>query len=91
MPTIPVHLPSVMAPMFDPLQFAVEAQTLQEALDVIRAEHPQVALHLFDESGGFREHVLCIYNDTLTRWLDDFDIPVVPGDSITFMQAVSGG
>lgn len=35
--------------------------------------------------------LLCFHNDENTRWLDDLDRPVRPGDTITIIQAVSGG
>ena len=51
----------------------------------------QLAVHLFDEGGGFRTHVLCFHNDTNTRWLESLDVLLQDGDRITFLQAVSGG
>ncbi len=95
MPRIEVQLPSVLSPVVrgrgGSLRFAVEAATFAQALDAIRREHPHVALHLFDESGGFRPHVLCFLNGTNSRWLDSGDAPLKAGDTLRIIQAVSGG
>jgi len=69
----------------------VEAQTIAGALDALVRAHPSLRVHLFDESGRFRQHVLCFHNRTNTRWLDRLDVPVAPGDTLTLLQAVSGG
>ena len=48
-------------------------------------------MHLFDETGGFRQHVLCFHNETNLRWLESDEVPVADGDRLTVLQAVSGG
>lgn len=68
---------------------------------------PRLRPHLFNEAGELRRHVLCFHNGRNTRWLgcafreenavsrgdraDGWDTPVAEGDTILFMQAVSGG
>ena len=69
----------------------VEADTLRGALDALIAERGSIGVHLFDEAGAFREHVLCFLNGTNTRWMDDLDHSVADGDEVTILQAVSGG
>ena len=69
----------------------VDADDLKTALATLVERHPILRVHLFDESGGFREHVLCFHNDRNTRWLDDGPLRLAPGDRIMIMQAVSGG
>ena len=72
-------------------EIEVQADTLAGALKELSRAHPALELHLFDESGTFREHVLCFHNGTNTRWLTDLDRPLTDGDTLTFLQAVSGG
>ncbi|MCG8407240.1 MAG: MoaD/ThiS family protein [Phycisphaerales bacterium] len=92
MAIVEIQLPSVLAAVTDGnMQFSVEAQTLRDALDVIVRQHPRLALHFFNEEGVFRPHVLCFLNETNTRWLDDLEVPLNGGDTLRFMQAVSGG
>ena len=65
--------------------------TVADVLDDLTSRHPKLKTHLFDEKGHFREHVLCFLNETNTRWLEGLDHPVTDGDSLTILQAVSGG
>ena len=69
----------------------VNATTLQGCFDALFQAFPLLQRHLFAESGEQRPHVLFFYNDENTRWLDSLEIPVRPGDSLSILQAVSGG
>ncbi len=92
MPTIQIELPSLLAAVAEGTRrLNLEAATLAGAFSAIAGKHPRLGLHLFDESGGLRQHVLCFHNGTNTRWLDDLNVPVREGDTLMFMQAVSGG
>ncbi len=92
MATVAVQLPSLLSPVVGgKLRFTLEAATLREALAALIAREPRLGVHLFDETGAFREHVLCFLNDTNSRWLDSLDVPVSDGDTLTILQAVSGG
>ena len=72
-------------------RLALEAATLAAALDRLTELHPALKVHLFDESGGFRQHVLCFHNDANTRWTRDLSARLADGDTIRILQAVSGG
>jgi molybdopterin converting factor small subunit len=92
MPEIAVSLPTLLADILDGRKrIHVSGRTLAEALDDLKKQHPKLATHIFDETGNFREHVLCFINDTNTRWLKSMDQPLVDEDSLTIVQAVSGG
>ncbi len=93
MARVDVQLPSLITSVHDgPLRFALEAGSVAEAFETLRSEHPRLALHLFDEHGALRIHVLCFHNDRNTRWLDDpVNTPLADGDELLFMQAVTGG
>jgi adenylyltransferase/sulfurtransferase len=91
-PTVTIELPSVLSQLVaGAAHVSVEADTLAGALRALVARHPALGVQLFDESGGFRRHVLCFHNGTNTRWLEGGDAPVREGDTIRLMQAVSGG
>ena len=70
---------------------ALEAESLGGALTALTRRHPALEVHLFDDGGGLRQHVLCFHNDVNSRWLDSMDVPLAEGDRITILQAVSGG
>jgi adenylyltransferase/sulfurtransferase len=90
--SVTVELPSVLSQVVDGRQrVRVEAETLEGALRALVRGLPALAVQLFDETGGFRRHVLCFHNGTNTRWLESLDVKLADGDTIRLMQAVSGG
>jgi adenylyltransferase/sulfurtransferase len=92
MASVNVVLPSLLVDLTGCApRVPVDAATLDEALGKVLALHPVLAVHLFDEKGGFRQHVLCFHNDDNTRWRSDLAAPLADGDTIRILQAVSGG
>lgn len=95
MGTVRVVLPAVLTVALRREHVDVEAATLAEALALAYAACPGLEPAVCDESGGFREHVLCLLETaqgTLnSRWLPNLERALVPGERIVFMQAVSGG
>jgi len=92
MANVTIELPTLLHHVVDGRSaIDVQAQTLRGALDALIESEPALRVHLFDESGSIREHVLIFHNDTNSRWMDSLDAPVADGDRITVMQAVSGG
>lgn len=92
MPEIAVILPTLLADVVNgQKRVHVSAGTLVEAFMDLKKRHPKLAVHIFDETGNLREHVLCFLNDTNTRWLESMNQSLVEGDSLTIVQAVSGG
>lgn len=71
--------------------FTIEAATLAEALRALRETYPLLRMHLYDEAEQLRTHVLIFYNEESTRWLEQLDVPLQPGDRLEILQAVSGG
>jgi len=88
-------------------ELVVRGECLREVFADLIEREPRLRPHLFNEAGELRRHVLCFHNGTNTRWLagpsggersdsggprlDGWDTPVAEGDTILFMQAVSGG
>lgn len=72
-------------------RFPLEAGTLAEALRRLTESYPLLKVHLYNEQGDVREHVLLYYNDSNIAWLEDLDIPLRQGDKLRVLQAVSGG
>lgn len=106
-PTVTVLLPSLLEPVTGGVrELTVSGGSLREVFADLIEREPRLRPHLFNEAGGLRRHVLCFHNGTNTRWLagpspegadpppertDGWDTPVGEGDTILFMQAVSGG
>lgn len=91
MARVTLELPSLLRSVLAEGAISVEGNTLEEALDNAYAQLPGLRVHLCDESGHFRRHVLCFLNDVNTRWLDGDNPRLREGDCITILQAVSGG
>ncbi|HEY8549662.1 MAG TPA: MoaD/ThiS family protein [Vicinamibacterales bacterium] len=91
MARVTLELPSLLESVLARRELEIEGQTLQDALEDAYAQLPGLRVHLVDESGRFRQHVLCFVNGTSTRWLDGADPQLRDGDRITILQAVSGG
>ena len=95
MVAIRVMLPAVLTVVLKRKFLDVEADTLAGALDAAYAECPALRAVLCDESGAFREHVLCLLETSAgtqnTRWMPNLERPLIAGERIVIMQAVSGG
>ncbi len=92
MASVNVELPSLLSAIANgACTIPLEAESLGGVLHALVERHPQLAVHLFDETRNLRQHVLCFHNGTNSRWLESLDVPVADGDTITILQAVSGG
>ena len=90
--TVTVRLPTVLVQLLGgDRDVAVSGATLREAMDDLMQRRPDVALHLFNESGELRGNVLCFCNDVLTRSREDLSVPIRAGDTITILNSVAGG
>jgi sulfur-carrier protein len=89
---IEVNVPTILRDCLGgSTQVTIEAETLAEALERLCTTYPLLRIHLFDEAGQLRTHVLIFYNEESTRWLERMDIPLQPGDRLNILQAISGG
>ncbi|MBW2280371.1 MAG: MoaD/ThiS family protein [Deltaproteobacteria bacterium] len=87
---VTVRLPRILADLAGgEMRIGVDGDTLGAALDDLVRKRPALGLHLVDESGALRRHVLCFCNDEFTR--TRLDRPVHAGDTITILHSVSGG
>ncbi len=68
-------------------RFEVSAADVRGVLDEVIGRHPELAVHLFDESGAIREHVSVFHNERTAG----LRCVVAAGDHIVILQAVSGG
>jgi len=91
MSRVEVRVPSLLIPVTGTKSFTIEASTVQDAIDEAIQTYPGLKVHLFDEQSRLRPHVRIFWNETDTAWLDSLALPVGEGDTLTIMQAVSGG
>ena len=72
-------------------KFTIDALTLADALETIQRDFPLLRVHMWDDHGALRQHVLIFLNDEGIRWMPDLDVTLKSGDRIQIVQAVSGG
>jgi hypothetical protein len=65
--------------------------TIQDVLRDLAQRHPALALHLFDENGAVRRHVMCIHADRAIRPADFATWNVAQNDEIILTNALAGG
>jgi len=86
---VQVTIPSMLATLVSgDRRFVVEAADLAHVISAIFERHPELRVHLLDEEGALRPHVSLFHNEVAIRALTG---PVADGDSVTVLQAVSGG
>ena len=91
-PQVAVSLPSLLDPVTGGVrELTASGVTLREVFADLLEREPRLKPHLFNEAGELRRHVLCFHNGTNTRWMEGWDGAVADGDTVLFMQAVSGG
>lgn len=89
MAEVQVTIPSMLASaVHGDRKFSVEGEDLGAVVDALFDRHPELRVHLVDEQGALRPHVMFFHNDVGTRELHG---PVRDGDTLTVLQAVSGG
>lgn len=71
----------------DQLEYEVDGETVGEVIDRLLTDLPALRVHLFEQSGELRPHVLCFVDDEAVR-LEDRSIPA---RRLEFLHAVSGG
>ena len=91
MARVTVTLPRLLEPAVGPTRrVEFEAESVGEAIDLLMQRHPTLRVHLFDELGDLRQHVLCFLDGSQTR-LVDRSVSITERAEFTFLQAVSGG
>ena len=87
-----IRLPRVLADLTAcERSIPVHGTTVAEALEDLVRRHPALGLHLFDDGGALRRHVLCFRNEVAVQSRADLAQPLVAGDHLTLMNSVAGG
>jgi molybdopterin converting factor small subunit len=67
------------------------APSVRTALDELERRHPSLYRGICDDSGAVRRHINVFVNKEHMRDRDGLETPLVPGDEIFILPAVSGG
>jgi molybdopterin converting factor small subunit len=89
MSEVRVRIPTMLATLVrSPRDLQATGDTVGAVLDSLFAIHPELRVHVLDESGEVRSHV-AVFNDG--RTIAGLNEPVSDGGEVTVLQAVSGG
>lgn len=69
----------------------VDGRTVQEALDRLVADYPDLKPHLVAESGKIRSFINVFVNEDDIRQKGDMKAPVKNGDEISIVPSIAGG
>lgn len=72
-------------------ELVLSAASVRAALEHLERRHPSLYRSICDETGAVRRHVGLFVNLAHVRDREGLDTPLVPGDVITILPAVSGG
>jgi molybdopterin converting factor small subunit len=88
--TVGIRLPTMLAGLVGGGRHheVATGESVADVLAALTALYPELVVHLFDEAGALRPHVRCFKNES---GVFDLATPVEDGDTITVLQAVSGG
>ena len=90
--TVRVHIPPVLRGIAGGRrELESDGATLQELLVNLACAYPPLALHLFDENGGIRRHILCIHQERAVRPCDFASHPIRADDEVIVTNALAGG
>jgi molybdopterin synthase sulfur carrier subunit len=92
MSAVVVQLPRMLADLVScERRVAVRGDSVAQALEDLVRLHPEFRLHLFDDTGALRRHVLCFCNEVTTKTRAELDHPLSDGDRLTLVNSVAGG
>lgn len=87
-----VQLPRVLANLVScERRVPVEGATVGEALEDLVRRHPAFGLHVFDDTGALRRHVLCFCNEVSVQTRAELGRALEDGDKLTLVNSVAGG
>ena len=91
-PTITLHVPGPLrAYCAGAAELSISAHTVRAALEGLERSQAALYRNVCDETGTVRRHLNVFVNTDNVRDRDGVDTPLMPGDVITILPAVSGG
>ena len=90
--TITIHVPTMLRDYCaGASELAMSGASLRVVLEELERRHPALHRSICDETGAVRRHVNLFVNTHNMRDRNGLDTPLVPGDEVTILPAVSGG
>ena len=69
----------------------LSANNVRAALEDLERRYPTLHRGICDETGAVRRHIGVFVNSSHVRDREGLDTPLVPGDVVIILPAVSGG
>ena len=91
-PAIKVRVPTPLrACVAGAAELLLPATDLRAMLEQLQQRHPDLHRSICDETGAVRRHINLFVNSSHMRDRNGLDTPLVVGDEVMIMTAVSGG
>jgi molybdopterin synthase sulfur carrier subunit len=89
---VTLHVPGQLRPYCGgAAELPISAPTVRAALEDLERSQAALYRNVCDETGAVRRHLNVFVNANNVRDLAGIDTPLVPGDVLTILPAVSGG
>jgi molybdopterin converting factor small subunit len=90
--TITVHIPGPLRNCCaGAAELALPAGDVRGVLSELEHRHPALHRSICDETGAVRRHINVFVNTHHMRDRNGLDTPLIPGDEVIILPAVSGG
>ena len=90
--TITLHVPGPLRVHCDGApELSLSAPSVRTALEELERRYPALHRGICDETGAVRRHIGVFVNNSHVRDRDGLDTPLLPGDAVIILPAVSGG
>ena len=91
-PTITIYVPGPLRTYCaGASQLLIAARTVRAVLEELERSQSALYRNICDETGTVRRHLNVFVNSDNMRDLDGVDTPLMAGDVVTIVPAVSGG
>jgi molybdopterin converting factor small subunit len=91
-PIVTIHLPAPLRRYAGgTARFEITAPTVSAALEILEGSQSALYRNICDETGKVRRHLNVFVNADNIRDLKGVETPLMRGDVLTFLPAVSGG
>ena len=91
-PSVTLHVPGPLRQYCRGVaELCISAPTVRAVLEDLERREIALYRNVCDETGAVRRHLNVFVNATHVRDLDGLDTPLVSGDEVTILPAVSGG
>ena len=91
-PTVTIHILGPLRPYCaGAAQLSISAPTVRAALEDLERSQSALYRNICHETGTVRRHLNVFVNADNVRDLNGIDTPLLPGDVLTILPAVSGG